>query len=66
MTAATLTGWDCVLGLLAALGLAMLTTLASSLLLLLADRLSAPPPRQSPRSWIYDHQLQRYVQPPEK
>jgi hypothetical protein len=66
MTAATLTGWDCVLGLLAAFGLVMLTTLASSLMLLLADRLSDLRPRQSPRSWVYDHKLQRYVQPPEE
>jgi hypothetical protein len=55
-----------VLGLLAAVGLVVLTTLASSLLLLLADRVSDARPRQSPRSWIYDHQLQRYVQPPEE
>jgi hypothetical protein len=66
MNAATLTGWDCVLGLLAAVGLVMLPTLASSLLLLLADRLSAPRPRQSPRSWVYDHKRERYVQPPEE
>jgi hypothetical protein len=36
------------------------------IVLLLADWLSDVRPRQSPRSWVYDHKLQRYVQPPEE
>lgn len=66
MIATTLTGWECVWGVLASIGVVVLTTVASSVLLWVADRLGDSRPAHTTRTWIYDPELRRYVQPPEE
>jgi hypothetical protein len=66
MIATTLTGWECVWGMLASIGVVVLTTVACRLLLWVAYRLEDPRPSHTTRTWIYDPELRRYVQPPEE